>query len=50
MYELFEGFLMILGIVMIYFITKKMYKAGKIEVLLPEADAEPIEEAVQNDK
>ena len=50
MYELFEGFLMILGIVMIYFITKKMYKAGKIEVLLPETEAESIEEAVQNDK
>ena len=42
LYEAFEGFLMILGIGMIYFITKRMYKKGKIEVILPEGDTEEI--------
>ena len=39
LYEAFEGFLMIIGIGMVYLITKKMYKAGKIEVILPESDS-----------
>ena len=39
LYEAFEGFLMIIGIGMVYLITKKMYKAGKIEVILPETDS-----------
>ena len=30
---------MIIGIGMVYLITKKMYKAGKIEVILPESDS-----------
>lgn len=40
LYELLEGFIMILAIVMVYFFTKRMYKKGIITVDLPEEAAE----------
>lgn len=40
MYELLEGFIMILAIGMVYFFTKKMYKKGIITVELPEESSE----------